>query len=199
MEPSHHNEHYVFELSREMVRLEDRINKLLGLSWWKKYIAAAFWGNVSMPVNLSITILTALTTAQATTENLLPHNLYVGASLLTLILTTLNTFFRPHSQMQENIKIMSKWQDLGIQFEKIYYTDKVTHDDMKRRISAYKQLQLEMNQYTNQQSPEAQNFFTDLIYVMFRAICLRHREYWLDCLEEDRDMNLNHSPRAIEV
>ena len=37
------------------------LNKNIGTYWWKKYITTAFWKNISTPINLSITILTALT------------------------------------------------------------------------------------------------------------------------------------------
>lgn len=41
--------------------------------------------------------MTALTTAQATTDNLLSQQNYVALCLATLILSVLNTFFRPHT------------------------------------------------------------------------------------------------------
>ena len=74
-----------------MKKLEARLNKDLGFSWWKKYIAAAFWSNISTPVNLAITILTALTTGQATTSNLLSQRTYVNISIATLLLSVINT------------------------------------------------------------------------------------------------------------
>lgn len=50
-----------------LVSVEDNLDKLLGFYYWKRYIAAAFWSNLSTPINLAITLMTAMTTAQATT------------------------------------------------------------------------------------------------------------------------------------
>jgi hypothetical protein len=40
--------------------LESKIDNDLGYYFWKKYIAAAFWAQISTPLNLMITIMTAL-------------------------------------------------------------------------------------------------------------------------------------------
>lgn len=168
----------------EMVALESHLNKVLGYSWWKKYVAAAFWSNISTPINLSITMMTALTTAQATTQNLLPKETYVGLSIATLIVTTLNTFFRPHTQMTDNMKIMSKWQEFGSEFEKIYFTDNQDQVDYKRRLKAYKTLQFEVSTFRNQVPPESYNFCTDIIYYIARRAFLKKREAWLDYLKD---------------
>ena len=53
-----------------LVSVEDNLDKLLGFYYWKRYIASAFWSNISTPINLAITLMTAMTTAQATTLNL---------------------------------------------------------------------------------------------------------------------------------
>jgi len=172
-----------------MILLETRLNKELGFLWWKKYIAAAFWSNISTPVNLSITILTALTTAQTTTSNLLSQNVYVNISICTLIISSINTFFRPHEQSSQMIKIMNKYKYFGSIFEEIYYTDNNDLGDYKRRFDAYTKLQIDMNHYQNQySSPETQNFVSDLIHVIARVIFLKKREAWLNYLDD------NHTP-----
>jgi len=163
-----------------MKLIEDRLNKDLGFSWWKKYIAAAFWSNISTPVNLSITILTALTTAQATTSNLLSSKTYVNISIATLMLSVVNTFFRPHDQSSTMVKMMNKFQSFGSAFEEIYYTDNNDLNDYKRRFDAYTTLQSAINAYKNQDSsPESQNFLSDFIHMVARFTLLQKREEWI--------------------
>ena len=158
-------------------RLEHKLNTEIGFAWWNKYVAAAFWSNLSLPLNLTITLLTALTTAQTTTDNLLPRDSYVALSILALVISVLNTFFRPHAQMMENIKVMSKWTEFGNKFESIYYSEGASP---KARLKEYQNLQNEINMYENSESPENRNFLTDLIHVMVRASWLKKRDRWLD-------------------
>ncbi len=164
-------------------RLENKLNADIGFAWWNKYVAAAFWSNLSLPLNLTITLLTALTTAQTATENLLPRKSYVALSIVALVISVLNTFFRPHTQMMENIKVMSKWTEFGNKFESIYYSD-----SDRSRLKEYQALQNEINMYENSQSPESRNFLTDLIHIVVRASCLKKRDKWLDTTTLD---NLN--------
>ena len=168
-----------------MKLIENRLNKDLGFSWWKKYIAAAFWSNISTPINLSITILTALTTAQATTDNLLSQKTYVNISIATLMLSVVYTFFRPHDQSATMVKMMNKFQSFGSTFEEIYYTDNNDLNDYKRRFDAYTSLQSVINAYKNQDSsPETQNFVSDFIHMVARFTLLKKREEWIFGLED---------------
>ena len=90
-----------------VVFLENKLDTDIGYFYWKKYIASAFWAQISMPINLIITLMTAITTAgQANSPNLLPKEVYVKISIVTLLITVLNTFFRPHEQMTNNIDIV---------------------------------------------------------------------------------------------
>jgi hypothetical protein len=163
----------------EMQRIENKLNSDLGYLWWKKYIAGAFWSNISTPINLTITILTAIMSGQATTENLIPQNIYVNISITTLLLSTLNTFFKPHSQMSQNIEIMKIWYDYGNEFEKIYYSENTDIDDYKRRLEEYKKLYIEINKTKNSESPDTQNFVTDLINYIVLNSCLKNKSNWL--------------------
>ena len=104
--------------------IESRLNEEIARMWWKRCIATVFWDNVSTPVNLVITAFTAVTTAQATGGSvLLSQSTYVSLSLVTLIVSTINTFFRPHAQMVENARAMQKWSELGARYEAIHYGD----------------------------------------------------------------------------
>ena len=163
----------------EMIKIENKLNSDLGYLYWKKYIAGAFWANISTPINLTITILTAIMSGQATTNNLIPQNIYINISITTLLLSTLNTFFKPHAQMTQNIEIMKTWYEYGNQFEKIYYSECSDTDDYKRRLKEYTALYIEINKTKNGESPETQNFITDLINFIVMNSCLKHKSDWL--------------------
>jgi hypothetical protein len=172
------------EAYNEMKRIEDKLNSDLGYLYWKKYIAGAFWSNISTPVNLTITILTAIMSGQATTDNLIPRNIYINISITTLLLSTLNTFFKPHVQMTQNIEIMKKWYDYGNQFEKIYYSENSNIEDFRLRLQEYKSLYIEINKTKNAETPETQNFITDLINYIVLNSCLKNKSKWLDMDKE---------------
>lgn len=181
-----------------LARIQHRLNVDIGFGWWKRYIAAAFWSNMSMPINLSITLMTAMTTAQATTQALLSQHVYVSLSISTLILTVVNTFFRPHTQMNDNIKLMTRWTEFGNKLESIYYSSSSSSEDIqtmadkildcRRRQKAYEALQSDINAFENSISPEAHNFLTDLIHTVARMTVLNARDKWLDLDDLARDV-----------
>jgi hypothetical protein len=164
--------------------LEKKLNIDLGFYYWKKYIAAAFWSQVSMPISLVITLLTAITTAQATAPNLLPDTVYRNISITTLVITVLNTFFRPHAQMTQSLEAMQRWNALGIEFEKIYYSDinnvETAVVNSEKTRDAYLQLQEKINTLRAAEGPTTTNFLTDLIHIISIHTCLRKSQKWLD-------------------
>ncbi len=160
-----------------MKNLEEKINEDLGFKWWKKYIGGAFWNQIATPMNLSITLLTAVTTAQTTSNGFLPESIYKGISVATLVISVLNTFFRPNAKMTENIKDMNEWTKLGSEFELIYYRG---NEDLKKKIEDYKKLLMKMNDLKFSESPEKQNFITDLIHVIALKTCLKYNSNYIN-------------------
>lgn len=160
--------------------LEDKLDGEIGNHWWKVYIASAFWSNVSTPINLLITLLSAVTAGQASTDTLLSHSTFLKISITSLIVSTLNTFFRPHQQFMQNMETIKKVNEFGFQFEEIYYTNKENEEDHHRRYDAYKKLMMEYHKFKNTMSPEQQNFVTDLIYYICIKTCLINDDKWLD-------------------
>ena len=111
-------------------KIEHFLDTKIGFYWWKKYIAGAFWSNIATPINLSITLITAFTTGQAVTESLIDSKTYSYLSVAALIISTLNTFFRPHIQLKDNIDEMKKWSEFGGRFMNIYNnTDEDLNND----------------------------------------------------------------------
>ncbi len=166
-----------------MVNLEAKINEDLGFRWWKKYIGGAFWNQISTPINLSITLLTAITTAQTTSNGgFISENTYKSLSITTLIISVLNTFFKPNTKMTQNIEDMNEWTKLGCIFEEIFYRE----EDIVKKLEDYKKLQMRISELKYKESPEKQNFVTDLIH----ACCLKT---FL------RDNRLYINPRKAEI
>jgi hypothetical protein len=167
--------------SEYMVEIETKINIEIGYRFWKKYVNAAFWSYVSLPINLSITMLTAVSTGQAATNNLLPKSLYVNISLASLVISILNTYFRPYVQMNQNVDFMNKWSVLGYKFEEIYYSENKTLDQVNARLEKYAELLKNINELKKAEILETQNFLTDSIHLALRscACCLKNKNSWL--------------------
>lgn len=176
-------------LVEKVHKLQKKIDSALGFGWWKKYIAAAFWSNLSTPFNLAITILTALTTADASSsgDGFLSKKAYMGISISTLLISVVNTFFKPHQQTTDNIKIMNQWWELGNKFEEIFFTACNTPEELENRYQAYLELQKEINKLEISQNPETQNFLTDFIHILAKSTVLRNKDSWLQ-LENKSDL-----------
>jgi hypothetical protein len=167
--------------------LENKLDTDIGFYYWKRYIAAMFWSQISMPVNLLITLMTALTTAQANAPGIISDELYKQITIATLIITTLNTFFRPYEKMTTNIEIMKKWNAVGIEFENIYYSDlnnnyddTESSKDLTESITEYKAIQVKITEIKKNEGPITVNFLTDLIHIISLGTCLRNKSNWLD-------------------
>jgi hypothetical protein len=175
---------YALNAKEYITFLENKLDQDIGFYYWKRYIAAAFWAQISTPINLVITLLTALTTAQATASDILPHSIYSQISIVSLVITTLNTFFRPHVQLNANNELMKKWVELGIEFENLYYDDledpKENTKELDKRIKRYKNLQDKINDQRKSEGPGTINFTTDFIHLICMATCISQYKRWLD-------------------
>ena len=162
----------------EMETIEFDLNHEIGFSWWKRYIAGAFWSNIATPINLSLSLITLLTTGQTTTKSLLSESLAINMSIAALVLSLLNTFFAPQNRMTESIKGMNEWRQYANTFEAIYYTDCLSEVDYKRRLEAYRTLLVTINS-SEKDSPDTQHFLTDLIHIFVRKCAFKHGEHWM--------------------
>jgi hypothetical protein len=192
----------VLTISHEKSRDADAVvttgNKLdadIGWYYWKRYVAAAFWAQISMPMNLMITLLTALTTAQASAPDLLPQEAYKTLTYISLLLTVLNTFFRPHEKLQINIKVMKEWTDHGLAFEKIYFSPNalvlryqgprtLSDGDVKWLLDAYYKVRDDVNTQRQKEGPEMINFLTDVLHILCFYTCIRKNQKWSQNVRE---------------
>lgn len=167
--------------------LQVKIDHEIGYNYWKKYVAAAFWCQVSTPINLTLTFLAAITTAQANTRELISDSIFEKITIVTLVITTLNTFFRPHTQYSQNTAMLQKWNDVGIKFEKEYYKKTYVRffsDDELRsietKIKSYEDIQDDVHAIRKGEGGGAINFLTDLIFLLSYSTCIRKYKRWLD-------------------
>lgn len=167
-------------INAHMIFLKRKLDRDIGYNYWKKYVSSAFWSHISTPINLVITFLTAITTAQAQTSDLLSFDLNARLAIVSLIFTTLNTFFRPHTQYASSTEYLGKWIDLGLRFEQ-QYVDKVdTLERMKEKVDAYEAILEEANDVRKTEGSGSINFVTDLIFMIAYRTCIRNHKRWLD-------------------
>jgi hypothetical protein len=163
-----------------LIFLESKLDIDIGYYYWKKYIASAFWSNISTPINLIITLLTAVTTAQTASSNIISEKASINLSIAALIITSLNTFFRPHTKMTSSTELMKKWIELGNDFEELYYTEHKYNTKSDTIIEKYKELQLRANTLKESEGPDTMNWLTDLIHFISKKTCIKKYQRWLD-------------------
>jgi hypothetical protein len=178
--------------------LENKIDQDLGFYFWKRYTAAAFWTQVSTPINLVITLMTALTTAQSASNTILQEQAYQKIAIATLVITTLNTFFRPHIQLSYNTEQLTKWNEIGIEFENAYYSnrgiDTLTTEQIEDKVEMYKGIQEKANGQRKSEGVGSINFITDLIHLIAFRTCIHRYKRWLD-----RDRQIQKKADLLET
>lgn len=137
-------------------------------------------------MNLSITILTALTTGQAATNRFLSESTTLALGLVVmlnltisqlekvLILSILNTFFRPAQKYNENVDIVKSWTKLGTEFDEQVYLC-TTFENIESKLSAITTLFNRVNEHKRSCND---NYLIDLIFLMARLCCIRKRISW---------------------
>ena len=159
-----------------MITLQENLNLRIGKERWKKYISSVFWYYISMPINFTITLFTALSSGQVgTNTNFLSQSALFAILFTCFILSTINTFFKLKETTEENYKISQKFDEFAIDFEDIYFTPIKSNEDVYRRLINYKKLQHEINQYCRQTKIDNVNYLTEVIYSCCKAMCFRTR------------------------
>lgn len=161
----------------DMKIVESKLNRSLYVCWHRKYITYVLWSNIGTPLNLAITLLTALT-ASAPTGSFLPADAVLGIQLSVLIISALNTFFRPYVKANDNLKFMHEIQRFGARFDEIYYTPKGCFEE-KDYLSAmenYTKVFIEFNKYVSENSLEHKNYIVDIIYIIIACTCSKRKE-----------------------
>jgi len=167
-----------------MLTLQGSLNLRIGTQAWKKYISAAFWNYISTPINFTITLFTALTAGQTGTQsNYLSEKQLFIMLFISFLLSIINTFFKLKEKALLNYESSKKYDEFGAKFEEIYYMPLSNEYDLKTKLFEYKILQEEINKYSQKESIENVNYFTELIYICFH------------CFFEDNLKRINKSDR----
>lgn len=167
----------------KVIFMKKKLDKEIGYNYWKKYVASIFWSQISTPINLTITMLTAITTAQIQTNDLVSQSISSQLAIVSLILATLNTFFRPHTQYATNTEFLSKWRNLGVKFEDEYYNNMVEVKNIegyRKRLASLQLIQKEVNELRQAEGTNTINFLTDFLFFISFLTCLRNKKNWLD-------------------
>ena len=154
----------------------EKLNYDIGYFWWKQYVYCAFWNNISTPINLLITILTALTTGQSATNSLISQSTSTQLGITALFISIFNTFFRPTQQLNDNTQVLKEWMEIGEQFEEIYYDKVYTIDEKKDRLQKLQALFMENNKLKRNNK---HNFLIDLIFMIADYLCIKNKIYWI--------------------
>lgn len=192
---------------KKIIFAKKKLDKEIGYNYWKRYVASVFWSQISTPINLAITILTAITTAQIQTNDFVAPSTSSNLAVISLILATLNTFFRPHTQYATNTEFLSKWVILGVKFEDEYYNNRIegkTLADYLKRLESLQAIQKNVNELRQAEGTNNINFLTDFIFYISFFTCLRNNKNWLDSdktvddavkqrLQENNDKNNSKS------
>jgi hypothetical protein len=181
---------HLYHTSDQIKNIEDeikcymkKINEDIGFYWWKRYIYTAFWSNISTPINLSIIILTAITTGENATQNLIGQNVSTILGVVVLFVSIFNTFFQPNEQLAQNKKILADWLDVGAEFDEIYYDKVYTSEEKYGRLKNLEEL---FKSVSVLKRANDSNFIIDLLYACMRCICLRNNINWIDMRNDDR-------------
>ena len=166
----------VANLEDEISGYVDKLNYDIGYYFWKRYVYCAFWSNISTPINLAITILTALTTGQSATDSLISDSTNTRLGIAALFISIFNTFFRPTQQLNDNTQVKNQWVELGAKFEEIYYNKVYTVDEKKVKLNQLQALFKENNELKRSNSA---NYFIDLIFMVAEYFCIKNNIYWI--------------------
>jgi hypothetical protein len=175
---------------KKVIFAKKKLDKEIGYHYWKRHVASVFWSQVSTPINLTITMLTAITTAQLQTNSFISSDIGSYLAIVSLILTTLNTFFRPHTQYATNTEFLAKWRNLGVKFEDEYYNNMIEGralKDYRGRFERLQVIQKEVNELRQADVTNNVNILTDLILYISLLTCLRNKKKWLDRDKEVED------------
>jgi hypothetical protein len=171
------NEEIIHSLEIEIKDYLKKLNEDIGFYWWKYYTYCAFWSNISVPINLTITILTALTTGQTATGSLINNETSTIFGIVVLIISIFNTFFRPTQQLNDNEDFKKKWADLGTKFEIQYYNKIHSSNEIieqeKKVEELFKEVGAMKRDMTN-------NYFIDFIFMVTNKLFIRDDITWIN-------------------
>jgi len=160
---------------KKIEELKEYLNSWIGFYYWETYYTTWFWTNISMPINLSLTLSTALIAAQASsTGNLLSEHDYMILSFTTMILTTVNSYFKPQIKSMDSNAVLIKWIDLGYKLDDLAFDIKTVED----QYIEYKKLFSDVSKQASTQAGN-KNFLTSWWHYALRKWYGPESENWI--------------------
>jgi hypothetical protein len=145
-----------------ILKLVYTLNVLIGFYKWKHLFYAAFYDNISVPINLCLLIFTSLTTGQSATQDLIDQQTSVRLGVASVFITICNTFFRPAQKYHESVEMLKKWNELGTKFEELTILENLFENDKE---SVLFELLIEVNKLRRTCK---NNFFLDFLFFIGR-------------------------------
>lgn len=167
-------------LKNEIEGYINKINYDIGFYFWKYYVYSAFWNYISTPLNLLITIMSALTAGNSAAKGLLSDSNMTNLSVATLIISIFNTFFRPAQQLNENTEKQHSWEKLGTEFEKIYMNKPDNLEERKPWLVKFQDLFTKINE---EKKKNTNNFIIDILFIIAQKLCIKNNIKWMPEIE----------------
>lgn len=182
-------------LQEDVKKYVNKLNKDIGFYWWKRYIYCGFWSNISTPINLSIVVITALTTGQSATQQLVSDRTSTILGAIVLFISIFNTFFKPNDQVASNGTILKKWQEYGTEFEEIVYLPDGTENEQKAKLHRLTELFKKTN------ALKRDNNLTqciDILVYCVQIMCVRKHLRWIPIEEITAANNADADTHDVE-
>ena len=169
--------HKVDHLTYEERRLENKLDKMLGFYYWRTYWATSLWANLSTPINLCITIFTALMTVHSSggTSSFISDELNMKINVCTFFVSILNTFFTPQKRFTELNDYLVNWSNFGFRFEKAIFKTSAKED----KIKEYLDILEECNKLHTDQFSKHRSFITDFLHLLVRVVFMGSNDRWM--------------------
>jgi len=162
-------------MDKRVEELKNYLDFKIGYYYHESYYCSWFWTNISMPINLALTLSTALIAAQATsTGNFLSEHDYMVLSFATMILTTVNSYFKPQIKSMDSGAVLTKWVELGYKLDNLLFENKTSEELYKE----YKELFTDMHKQASSQSGN-RNFLTSWWHFGLRKLYGSKSENWI--------------------
>ena len=178
----------VEDIEDEITGYIEKMSADIGYYWWKRYIYSAFWSNISTPINLSMVVLTTLTTGQAATQSLLTPQTTTILGSVALFVSIFNSFFKPYEQLTKNQQILHDWTKIGDEFDEIYYDRVYTLVEKIKRLESLEKLFKSMSSLKRTND---NNYCIDCLFIFIRMICIRKNITWVQIKEDNAKKRRN--------
>ena len=162
-------------MDKKVEELKNYLDFKIGYYYYDSYYNSWFWTNISMPINLALTLSTALIAAQASsTGSLLSEHDYMMLSFTTMILTTVNSYFKPQIKSMDSGATLTKWVELGYKLDNLLFENKSSEELYKD----YKELFTDMHKQASSQAG-SRNFLTSWWHYGLRKLYGPKSENWI--------------------